>query len=226
MSEEVVLITGADRGIGAALVRQYRSRGARAIAACLGDGADLVAEGIEAVPHVDVTDMSSLVRLRERLGDTGIDILINNAGAFVADTWRTFDYQAMQRLYDINALGPLRVVDALAPLLGLGSKVGIITSRVGSLSDNSSGGMYGYRMSKCAANLLGVNLYHELRPSGVAVMLLHPGQVATDMTISMRDIGTFISAEMSAARLIERLDQLGPDTPAEFRHTDGTLLPW
>ncbi len=223
---DTVLITGADRGIGAALARQYRARGDRAIAACLGDGADLAAAGIEVAAAVDVTDMPSLVALRERLGNTTISTLISNAGAFVADTWREFDYGAMQRLYDINALGPLRLVDALAPLLGPGSKVGIVTSRVGSLADNGSGGMYGYRMSKCAANALGVNLYHELRPRGVAVMLLHPGQVATEMTKDLRASGDFITPEMAAAGLIERLDELGPTTPPEFRHSDGSLLPW
>lgn len=223
---ETILVTGADRGIGAALVRQYRARGDRAIAACLGEGADLVADGIEVAARVDVTDLHSLTRLRERLGGTSLDILINNAGAFIADKWRDFDYDALLRLYDINALGPLRVAAALAPLLSPGSKFGIITSRVASLADNSSGGMYGYRMSKCAANALGVNLYHELRPLGVAVMLLHPGQVATQMTSGLGDMGDFISPEMSAAGLVERLDELGPDTPPEFRHSDGRLLPW
>ncbi len=223
---ETILVTGADRGIGAALVRQYQSRGARAIAACLGDGAEVAEAGIEVAPDIDVTSFPSLVALRDRLDGTEIDILISNAGAFVPDKWREFDYEAMMRLYDINALGPLRVVDALSPLLAPGSKVGIITSRVGSLADNASGGMYGYRMSKCAANALGVNLYHELRPHGVAVMLLHPGQVATEMTRGLRGVGDFITPELSAAGLIERIDELGPATPPEFRHTDGGLLPW
>ena len=220
------MVTGADRGIGAARARSYAGRGDHAIAACLGDGADLKAEGPHVEAGVDVTSTPALAALFDRLGDTRIDVLINNAGAFHPDKWDDFDTDAMMRLYDINTLGPLRVVSALAPLMGDGGKIGIITSRVGSLSDNSSGGMYGYRLSKAAANMLGVNLYHELRPRGIAVMLLHSGQVATEMTKGLGELGDFIPPEESAAGLARCLDALGPDTPPEFRHTDGTLLPW
>ncbi len=221
-----VIVTGADRGIGAALVRAYQQRGARAIAACLGDGRDLVAEGLEVAGGVDVTNLSSLQALRARLGATRIDILISNAGAFHPDDFEHLDFDAMLRLYDINALGPLRVAQALAPAMAANSKLGIITSRVGSIADNGSGGMYGYRMSKCAANQLGVNLYHELKPRGIAVMLLHPGQVATEMTRDLASLGDFITPEESAAGLVRQLDALNPDTPPEFRHTNGSLLPW
>lgn len=221
-----VIVTGAHRGIGAALVRNYHRRGDRAIAACLDDGRDMIADGLEVHTQVDVTDMGSLLRLRDRLGDTRIDILISNAGAFHPDKFDDLDYGAMQRLYDINALGPLRVAQALVPLMGAGGKMGIITSRVGSLADNSSGGMYGYRMSKCAANQLGVNLYHELKPRRIAVMLLHPGQVATTMTRDLGVPGDFITPEQSAAGLVRQLDLLNAESLPEFRHTDGTLLPW
>ncbi len=221
-----VLVTGADRGIGAALVAHYRRRGERAIAACLENGRDLKAAGIEVEAGVDVTDLDSLMSLRKRLGTTYIDVLVNNAGAFHADTFDDLDFTAMLRLYDINALGPLRVAYALAPLMGTGSKIGIITSRVGSIADNASGGMYGYRMSKCAANQLGINLYHELKPRGIAVMLLHPGQVSTTMTKDLRAAGDFISPAESATGLIRQLDALTIATAPEFRHADGTLLPW
>ncbi|MCC6710258.1 MAG: SDR family oxidoreductase [Gammaproteobacteria bacterium] len=221
-----VLVTGADRGIGAALVRAYRQRGARAIAACLGDGASLSAEGLEVAPDVDVTSMASLDALAARLAGTHIDILISNAGAYFADSFEALDFAAMQRLYDINALGPLRVARALTPLMGEGGKLGILTSRVGSITDNAMGGMYAYRMSKAAANQLGVNLYHELKPRGIAVMLLHPGQVATDMTRELTALGDFITPTESAAGLVRQLDALHAATPPEFRHANGTLLPW
>lgn len=221
-----VLITGADRGIGAALAHAYHARGDRVIAACLGDGQDLREAGIEVAAKVDVTLMPSLEALRQRLDGTRLDILISNAGAFHADSFTQLDFGAMQRLYDINALGPLRVAAALTPLMGQGGRFGILTSRVGSIADNATGGMYGYRMSKTAANQLGVNLYHELRPRGIAVMLLHPGQVATDMTRELAALGEFITPTESAAGLVRQLDALDATTPPEFRHANGMLLPW
>lgn len=221
-----VLITGADRGIGAALAHAYQRRGDRAIAACLGDGLTLAAAGIEVAAHVDVTSMPTLEALRKHLDGTRIDILISNAGAFHPDSFDRLDYSAMQRLYDINALGPLRVAAALTPLMGEGGKLGILTSRVGSLADNATGGMYGYRMSKSAANQLGLNLHHELKPRGIAVMLLHPGQVATDMTRELAALGDFITPDESAAGLVRQLDALNAATPPEFRHANGMLLPW
>lgn len=221
-----VLVTGSDRGIGAALVEAYHARGDRVIAACLGDGQSLVKAGIEVAARIDVTVMSTLESLRRRLDGTRIDILISNAGAFHADSFERLDFDAMHRLYDINALGPLRVAAALTPLMGQGGKLGILTSRVGSIADNASGGMYAYRMSKTAANQLGVNLYHELKPRGIAVMLLHPGQVATEMTRELAALGDFITPAESAAGLVRQLDALNAATPPEFRHTNGMLLPW
>ncbi len=125
-----------------------------------------------------------------------------------------------------TALGPLRIVNALADNLAGGSKVGIVTSRMGSIGDNGSGRMYSYRMSKAAANMLGVNLHHELKPRGSHVVLLHPGTVATQMTRGARHWDHFTQPAEAAAGLATQLDALGPEKPIEFRHADGTLLPW
>lgn len=221
-----IVIIGADRGIGAAMMRDYHVKGKRVIGACFGDGLQLSEDGMEVVPKVDVREMSSFRPLSEYLGNLRIDILVCVAGIALVDRWGKFDYDLLMEQYNVNTLGPLRTVQALDAHLGKGSKIGILTSRVGSVTDNSSGGLYGYRMSKSAANQLGVNLYHELKPRGVAVMLLHPGQVATDMTKGFSDVGDFITPEESAAGLITQLDRLNGDTPPEFRHMDGTLLPW
>ncbi len=127
----------------------------------------------------------------------------------------------MVEQYQVNTLGPLRVVEALLDNLSAGSKVAIVTSRVGSIGDNSSGGNYGYRASKAAVNQVGMNLKHELAPRGIAVALLHPGLVATDMTR-----GTGIDPADSATGLIDRIDELNLENTGTFWHAEGYELPW
>jgi len=221
------MVIGADRGIGAALIDVYRQRGDEAIAVCLGDGSEWSDQGVRVIGHIDVTQDDAVEKLAAAIGVTPIDILVHVAGIGSFDKWEDrFEYDAMLRHYDLNALGPLRVVNALSDNLHAGSKVGIVTSRMGSVGDNASGRMYSYRMSKAAANMLGVNLYHELKPRGIHVMLLHPGTVATQMTRGARNWESFTQPAEAAAGLAAQLDALGPETPIEFRHADGTLLPW
>ncbi len=128
----------------------------------------------------------------------------------------------MRRQFEVNSLGPLRVTAALRGNFGEGSKVAIITSRMGSIADNTSGGRYGYRMSKTAVNMAGRSLAQDLREAGVAVVILHPGFVRTDMTGGQG----LIDAPESAAGLIARIDELTLETSGSFRHTNGEDLPW
>ena len=221
-----VVIVGADRGIAAGLVREYKSRGDTVTAVCQHDGEHWAAEGVRVVPNTDVTSDADVQRMAEQLGGTSIDVLIHVAGIGSTDKWGHFDFDAMLSHYNLNALGPLRVVDALSDKFAEGGKIGIVTSRMGSIGDNASGRMYSYRMSKAAANMLGVNLYHQFRSRNVHVMLLHPGTVATEMTKGAKEWNSFTTPEESAAGLARQMDALGPDTPPEFRHQDGTLLPW
>ncbi len=123
--------------------------------------------------------------------------------------------------YRINTIGPLRVTRALRNNLSDGSKVGIVTSRVGSIEDNGSGNNYAYRASKAAANMVGMNLRHDLGRSGIAVALLHPGLVATDMTG-----GHGIPPEDAASGLIARMAELNMDNTGSFWHAEGYSLPW
>jgi NAD(P)-dependent dehydrogenase (short-subunit alcohol dehydrogenase family) len=220
------VIVGADRGIGAGLVDVYRQRGDDVVAVCLGDGDAWTGAGVRIVGRIDVTVTSAVERLADELGATPIDVLVHVAGVGALDRWQKFDFERMLEHYDLNALGPLRVVSTLADRLVKGGKVGIVTSRMGSIGDNGSGRMYSYRMSKAAANMLGVNLHHELKPKGVHVMLLHPGTVATEMTRGAPGWDRLTKPAEAAAGLAAQLDALGPDTPIEFRHADGTLLPW
>jgi len=227
---KTVLITGADRGIGAALCVAYAARGDSVLAVCLQDGAGLHGlNHIDIIPHVDVTDEGSVAGLVTKVGAHRLDVLINNAGIVIEQRFGAFDYSVFQREYAVNALGPLRVTEALRPQLGPGSKIAIITSRVGSLGDNGSGGLYGYRMSKAAANMAGINLAHELRPFGISVICLHPGSVRTAMTESLGDQSTVssLNAPATAAEgLLAQIDELDLDTTGRFRHANGELLPW
>ena len=177
-----ILVTGCNRGIGLELVRQLQQRGDTVIAVCRDASEGLEATGARIIDGIDVADGDSVERLRESLGDTPIDILVNNAGILRRDTFGSLDYDEMLEQYRVNALGPLRVTEALAANLHEGSKVAIVSSRVGSIEDNGSGGNWGYRASKTAVNMIGTNLMHEFTPRGIAVALLHPGLVATDMT--------------------------------------------
>lgn len=220
------VVVGADRGIGAALVDVYEARGDEVVAACLGDGAPWAVRRVDAVGGIDVTDTAAVEKLAARIGSRRIDFLVHVAGVGTLDKWGEFDFDLMLHHYDLNALGPLRVVSALANNLGEGSKVGIVTSRMASIGDNLSGRMYSYRMSKAAANMLGVNLHHELTPRGVRVVLLHPGTVATQMTKGARNWDRMTKPAEAAAGLAARIDALGPRTTIEFRHADGSLLPW
>ncbi|MDZ7644633.1 MAG: SDR family oxidoreductase [Woeseiaceae bacterium] len=216
-----VLITGGGRGIGLELCRLYRERGASVIAACRRRNADLEALDVRVIEGIDVTSDEAVAGLARDVGDGTLDILVNNAGILYRDGFDELDYDGMVEQYRVNALGPLRVTRALVGSLKKNAKVGIVSSRVGSIADNSSGGNYGYRASKAAVNMIGTNLSHDLGRRGIAVALLHPGFVATDMTG-----GSGIAPAEAAAGLIERLDELTLETSGGFWHANGERLPW
>lgn len=216
-----VLVTGCNRGIGLELCRQLQARGDDVIGVCRNTNDDLQSLGVRVIDGVDVADESGIAKLTGSLGDQKVDLLINNAGILRSDSLETVNYDDMLEQYRVNTIGPLRVTRSLLKNLDEGSKVGIVTSRVGSIEDNGSGNNYGYRCSKSAVNMVGMNLHHDLSPRGIAVMLLHPGLVATDMTR-----GTGISAEESATGLIARLDELSLATSGSFFHAEGYALPW
>jgi len=226
-----VLVVGADRGIANAMCRQLHARGDDVIAACLGEGADLKAAGIKVEAGVDVTSDDAVRDFAERLKAAGtqIDNLIHVAGVLGLDELGQIDMADVTRQLEINAVGPLRTIQAMVPFLHEGSKVGLVTSRVGSLGDNSSGGMgYAYRMSKAAANMLGLNLHHDFKKQGIAMIILHPGMVKTDLTKDFHGMDglEFITPDEAAAGLIQRVDDLTLATSGEFRHSNGELLPW
>lgn len=215
------LITGTNKGIGLQLCTQLNARGDDVIAICRTPSPELSELGVRIIDGIDVSNAESIDRLKSELAGQPLDVLINNAGILKRDLFGSLDYEEMVEQFRINTLGPLRVTEALVDNLKDGSKVAIITSRVGSIEDNSSGGNYGYRASKTAVNQIGTNLKHELMPRGIAVALLHPGLVATELTG-----GKGISPAESARGLIERIDALNIENSGGFWHAEGYDLPW
>ena len=216
------VIIGASRGIGLELARQLAARGEDVTATTRGVCEALAEAGCEVVEGIDVTSDESAERLAGALADGGVDVLVCNAGLLISDTLESLNFDDALRQYMVNALGPVRMTRALLPLMKEGGKIGVVTSRVGSLGDNTSGGNYGYRMSKAAANMAAVNLAVELRARGIAVAALHPGYVRTEMTGGHGNI----SPEAAARGLILRLDELSMETTGTFWHADGQTLPW
>jgi len=216
-----ILVTGANRGIGLEVCRQLHARGDEVIAVCRSSNDELNDLGVRIIDGVDVATDQGIAKLVAALGNEPIDVLLNNAGILRGDSIDSVDYDNMIEQYRVNTIGPLRVTRALRDNLGTGSKVAIVSSRVGSIEDNSSGNNYGYRCSKTAVNMVGINLHHDLSPKGIAVGLLHPGYVATDMTG-----GGGGSAVDSASGLIARIDELNLENSGGFWHAEGYDLPW
>ena len=212
----VIVVTGANRGIGLSLCRQLCTEH-EVHALCRSASPQLQALSVQIHEGVDVQDPSTVPTELP-----SIDILINNAGILRRDSLSELDAVTIQEQFVVNSLGPLFVTQKLMHKLGTGSKVVIVTSRMGSVTDNTSGGMYGFRMSIAAVNMAGMSLSRDLKPKGVAVALLHPGFVKTDMTGG----NGYISAEESAKGLIEQIMHLSMSTTGSFWHCNGEELPW
>ena len=220
-----VLVTGSSRGIGLELCKQLNERGDQVIATCRQSTDALAAMDVEVLENVDVSDPKSLKLLSTRLKERKIDWLINNAGVLQSFSLDDLDMSCIanfKKMFDVNSLGPLLATKLLLKHLGSGSKVGLITSRMGSIADNDSGGSYGYRMSKAAANAAGKSLAIDLKSQGIAVGILHPGYVRTDMT----GHSGLMDADESVIGLIERMDNLNLTNTGSFWHTNGDLLSW
>lgn len=216
------LITGSNRGIGLELTKQLKARGHHVIAACRSSSAALDALGVQVESGIDIGRDDCVDTLRARVGATVIDWVIANAGILRSDSLNELSLQDMRDQLEVNALGPLRTVSAVQKQLAKGGKVALITSRMGSIADNSSGGYYGYRMSKAALNAGGVSLAHDLKHRQIAVAILHPGFVRTDMTAGHGGI----DAKDAAAQLLARIDALTLETSGTFWHANGDVLPW
>lgn len=217
------LVTGSNRGIGLEYCRQLKARGERVIAVCRAPSSDLQDLDVQIEAEVDLTSDKAVEDLIDRLNGRKIDVLINNAGIVERISLEKLDFESIRRQFEINAIAPLRFTSALLPNLASGSKVVLMTSRMGSIGDNTSGGSYGYRMSKVALSMAGKSLAHDLKSRGIAVAILHPGLVKTRMT-DFTDSG--ITTETSVKGLLARIEELNLDNTGTFWHSNGEILPW
>ena len=217
------LVTGANRGIGLEYCRQLKERGDSVIAVCRSPSTELENLGVLVETSIDITSDEDVADLVSRLDRKPVDVLINNAGILERVSLNSLDFSSIRRQFEVNALGSLRLTQALLPNLQRGSKIIMMTSRMGSIEDNTSGGSYGYRMSKVALSMAGKSLAIDLKPLGIAVAILHPGLVKTDMT-AFNDSG--ITPAKSVKGLLARIDHLNLDNTGTFWHANGETLPW
>lgn len=227
-----VVITGTNRGIGLELVRQYADARDMVIACCRrpNEAEDLKAvtvgkEGRVSIHQLDVADAKSIAALRDHIGDTPIDILINNAGTMGGDTQRAFemDYDAWQETFAVNTIGPFRVIEALKDAISKSSapKIVTVSSQMGALNLKGTGS-YAYRSSKAAVNKVMQVLAEDLRPDGIIVIPVHPGWVQTDMGGPNAEIST----EESASGLRKLIAGLTLAESGQFFNWNGTPHEW
>jgi NAD(P)-dependent dehydrogenase (short-subunit alcohol dehydrogenase family) len=217
-----VVITGANRGIGLELARHYQAEGWRVTGVCRESSTELGRVAAQTIVGIDVTSKEDIDKLVATLLGQTIDLLVNNAGVLLDDTLGDLDFDSLRFQMETNAFAPIRISEALLPNLQAGSKIANITSRMGSIGDNDSGGHYGYRASKAAFNALGRSMAIDLKERGIAVAQLHPGFVKTRMV----GFGGLITPEESVAGLAERIEALNLENSGSFWHSNGEELPW
>lgn len=233
MNESTVLVTGANRGLGLEFARQYAADGWTVYAACRAPaGAAALQQlaaasgGRIAVLALDVTDTGSVRAAAAKLAGVPIDLLVNNAGVGAPKGQKLgdLDYAAWQRVLDANTLGPLRVAEAFLGSIELGmqKKIVTITSGMGSIADNGSGGSYAYRSSKAAVNMVVKSLSIDLAPRGITCIVVNPGWVRTDMG----GAGGRLSPEQSISGMRKVIAGLTLADSGEFFNYDGEHYPW
>lgn len=218
------IVTGANRGIGLEIVRQVAARGDEVFAACRSASKELQAVGknVQVVSGVDVTSPNAADVIRAALGAKDIDVLLHNAGILLPGGLESLDVDVIRKQLEVNSIAPIRITKGLVDKLVSGSKVAVVSSRAGSIADNGSGGLYGYRMSKAALNMGATSLCRDLAPKGVLVAVLHPGFIRTDMTGGNGNDDPPVAAK----GLIARIDELNAERNGRFFHANGEELPW
>lgn len=229
-----LLITGASRGIGLEFVRQYAENGWR-VFACSRNPDSAVElqrladryQGSVSLHTLDVGNSGQIHQLASSLSNQPLDLLINNAGIYLNDhvgDGHKFDEQSLLESFRINSISPLIIADTFKENIAKSGlrKIINITSKMGSLSDNTSGGSYAYRSSKTALNMLTKSLAIDLAPQGIAAIVMHPGWVQTDMG----GPNALITVEQSVTGMRQVIERITLKDSGKFYGYDGKEIPW
>lgn len=230
---QTVLVTGANRGLGLEFCRQYAKEGWRVLATCRNpDTAEALIQlarqyaSIQ-IEALDVADFTNIDGLAKRLATDAIDVLINNAGVYGDEQSRGFgslDYVQWQTTLTINTVAPVKMAEAFLSQLQQGKRRLIVnvSSLMGSISDNGSGGSLLYRSSKAGLNAVMHSLAIDLSAKSIGVLILHPGWVKTDMG----GPNALITVEESVTGMKDCIDRFTLSHSGDFLKYDGSPMPW
>ena len=238
---KVCVVIGANAGIGLELCKQLAARGSKVYGTCRKTNDELASlDGVTVVPGIDVTsDGVGAALAASSLAGVTIDVLIHSAGSYDGGTLNKTNIQpgemfqsqkldtvtiaTMNSVLNVNTLGPLRVIKALhKQIASPGGKLAIVSTQLGSIDDNTSGGSYAYRTSKAAVNMIGKSLSCDLKSKGISVQLLAPGFIATNFgpgAAAMKKMGAR-DVTPSVAGIIEALDAMTMANTGTFVHTN------
>ena len=224
-----VLVAGANRGIGLEFVRQYAADGWEVVAGCRrpDEASELtaLADGGRVTVHaVDVADATEVASFKAAVGERPLDLVIANAGVYGGgeQAFGEVDFDEMSHTLAVNTVGPVRVAEAFADRLARGGRLVAITSQMGSIADNASGGHIAYRASKAGLNAAWRSVALALAPKGVTAVVMHPGWVATDMGGGSAPT----TPEQSVSGMRKVIDGLSAADAGTFRSFDGKVIPW
>ena len=229
---ESILITGSNRGIGLELTRQYAAAGWQVYACCRAPDKATQLNALQqqhaniSLHKLDVTSASQIASLAQALHDKPIDILLNNAGIYGpydAHFGNTDEQQWLECLR-INSIAPMKIMEALVNNVAASKRriIASMSSKMGSMADNGSGGSYIYRSSKAALNAIMKSASIDLKPRGIKVAILHPGWVLTDMGGSNAEI----TVQECVNQLRKTLDNVSLENTGSFFEVDGSIIPW
>ena len=230
MTQPTILITGANRGLGLKFTELYTQRKCNVLATCRSpQNADRLLKLAEhndliTIHPLDVGINEEIENLAHKIKDVPIDILINNAGIWRSSSLGSANKQAWLESFAINSIAPYEVIQALLPNIKMGvlKKVVSITSKMGSIDDNTSGGSYIYRSSKSALNMIMRSLENDLRAYDITTLTLHPGWVQTDMG----GMNALINDEQSVSGMMEVIDALNIKNSGRFIDYAGKHINW